>query len=89
MDRLLSPSGRGVGGEGFRLMSVNQGKLDSLIAKAESDIEASQLRVGIKFLTTPDLWKVYAALPSGIKAKARKAYPLWKENQAHPPLHCK
>ena len=43
----------------------------------------------MKSLTTPDFWKAYAALPSGIKAKARKAYRLWQENQAHPSLHFK
>ena len=43
----------------------------------------------MKSLTTPNFWDAYAALPSGIKKQARKAYGLWKENQSHPSLHFK
>lgn len=40
-------------------------------------------------LTTPDFWEAYAVLPPKIKAQARKAYQLWKNNQFHPSLHFK
>lgn len=43
----------------------------------------------MKSYTTPDFWKAYAALPSALKEKARKAYQLWQENQSHPSLHFK
>ena len=31
----------------------------------------------------------YAKLPVAVKAQARKAYRLWKENPSHPGLHFK
>lgn len=43
----------------------------------------------MKSLTTPDFWEAYGVLPPKIKAQARKAYQLWKNNQFHPSLHFK
>jgi hypothetical protein len=36
---------------------------------------------------TERFWKLYAGLPSDIKAVARKAFVLFRENQAHHGLH--
>jgi hypothetical protein len=32
---------------------------------------------------------LFAALPEAVKAQARKAYRLWRENPSHPGLHFK
>jgi hypothetical protein len=39
--------------------------------------------------TTPDFWPAYGALPSEIKARARLAYRLWRQNPRHPSLQFK
>jgi hypothetical protein len=39
--------------------------------------------------TTPDFWTSYAALPPGIKARAKVAYRLWKHDPRHPSLQFK
>jgi hypothetical protein len=43
----------------------------------------------MKSFATPKFWEAYAALSPEIKAKAQKAYQLWKENPFHPSLHFK
>jgi hypothetical protein len=43
----------------------------------------------IKSSTTSDFWKAYATLPADAKARARKAYRLWRRNAAHPSLRFK
>lgn len=40
-------------------------------------------------LTTPEFWRLYAALPPSVKEQAQKAYQLWISNQLHPSLHFK
>ncbi|MCX7049912.1 MAG: hypothetical protein NTX50_31075 [Candidatus Sumerlaeota bacterium] len=40
----------------------------------------------MKSLTTPDFWNAYAALPSEIKALAKRVYQIWKANPRHPSL---
>lgn len=40
----------------------------------------------MKSSTTSDFWTAYHALPSGVRAQARKAYRLWLENPRHPSL---
>jgi hypothetical protein len=40
----------------------------------------------MKSLTTSDFWQGYRLLPPAIRASARKAYRLWKENPRHPSL---
>jgi hypothetical protein len=39
--------------------------------------------------TLPSFWKTYAELSDPIKAQARKAYALWRNNPFHPSLHFK
>lgn len=39
--------------------------------------------------TTSDFWRGYHALPPEIKAKARKAFRLWRISPHHPSLHFK
>jgi hypothetical protein len=36
---------------------------------------------------TDDFLACFARLPEAVKAQARKAYRLWRENPAHPSLH--
>lgn len=43
----------------------------------------------MKSLTTPDFWRLYAALSPEIQEQAKKAYRLWINNQFHPSLHFK
>lgn len=43
----------------------------------------------MKSFTTPDFWQAYAALSPDIKAKTKKAYRLWQNDQAHPSVHFK
>ena len=43
----------------------------------------------MKSFTTPEFWKTYTALPPDIKQKARKAYRIWQNNQAHPSIRFK
>lgn len=43
----------------------------------------------MKSSTTPEFWKVYAALSLEMKQQAQKAYQLWQENPSHPSLHFK
>ena len=38
---------------------------------------------------TEDFVACFAALPESVKAQARKAYRLWRENPSHPSLHFK
>ncbi len=39
--------------------------------------------------TLPSFWEAYFSLDKNIKASARKAYYLWRENPFHPSLHFK
>src|SRR5581483_1803633 len=41
----------------------------------------------MKSSTTTKFWRAYQSLPSEIRAEARKAHRLWKENARHPSLH--
>ncbi|CAK0750898.1 hypothetical protein WCLP8_2160007 [uncultured Gammaproteobacteria bacterium] len=36
---------------------------------------------------TPEFWICFADLPDLVKARARAAYALWRENPWHPSLH--
>lgn len=38
---------------------------------------------------TPEFWRLYGALPSEVRALARKNYRLWQANAFHPSLHFK
>ena len=38
---------------------------------------------------TDDFLANFARLPDAVKAQARKAYHLWRQNAAHPSLHFK
>ena len=38
---------------------------------------------------TDDFVACFAKLPDAVKAQARKAYRLWRQNPAHPGLHFK
>ena len=38
---------------------------------------------------TEDFLACFARLPEAVKAQARKAYRLWRENSSHPSLHFK
>jgi hypothetical protein len=38
---------------------------------------------------TDDFLANFARLPDAVKAQARKAYRLWRQNPAHPSLHFK
>ena len=38
---------------------------------------------------TDDFLACFARLPDAVKAQARKAYRLWRENHSHPSLHFK
>jgi hypothetical protein len=38
---------------------------------------------------TDDFLACFARLPDAVKAQARKAYRLWRNNQSHPSLHFK
>ena len=38
---------------------------------------------------TEDFIERFARLPDSIKAQARKAYRLWRDNPSHPSLHFK
>ena len=40
----------------------------------------------MKSSATSKFWRVYHSLPAEIRAEARKAYRLWKENPRHPSL---
>jgi len=40
-------------------------------------------------LITEDFLACFAALPHAVKAQARKAYRLWRQNAAHPSLQFK
>jgi hypothetical protein len=40
----------------------------------------------MKSSATSKFWRAYHSLPPGIRAEARKAYRLWKENPRHPSL---
>ena len=39
--------------------------------------------------TTSDFWTAYGVLPPEIKARARVAYRLWRQNPRHPSLQFK
>ena len=39
--------------------------------------------------TTSDFWAAYGILPPEIKARARVAYRLWRQNPRHPSLQFK
>ena len=39
--------------------------------------------------TTPRFRQLFAALPAEVRARAQKAYRLWRENPRHPSLHFK
>ena len=43
----------------------------------------------MKSSTTPDFWAAYAALPIEIKARAKVACRLWRQNPRHPSLQFK
>lgn len=43
----------------------------------------------MKSFATADFWRAYDELSPDMKAQARKAYKLWKENSLHPSLHFK
>lgn len=43
----------------------------------------------MKSATLPSFWEAYFSLNKNIKASARKAYYLWRENPFHPSLHFK
>ncbi len=43
----------------------------------------------MKSFTTADFWKAYTKLSPELKKKAKNAYQLWEENQAHPSLRFK
>ena len=43
----------------------------------------------MKHFTTPKFWKVYDALPEGVKKIADRNYELLKANPFHPSLHFK
>lgn len=38
---------------------------------------------------TPEFWRLYRALPAGVRSVARKNYRLWQGNAFHPSLHFK
>jgi hypothetical protein len=38
---------------------------------------------------TDDFLACFARLPDAVKAQARKAYRLWRDNSSHPSLHFK
>lgn len=38
---------------------------------------------------TPESWRLYDALPSDVRATARKSYRFWQANAFHPSLHFK
>ena len=43
----------------------------------------------MKSSTTPDFWRTFAALPPQVKARAKVAYRLWRDNPRHPSLQFK
>lgn len=43
----------------------------------------------MKSFATSDFWNTYAKLSPKLQGQARKAYEIWRENQAHPSLHFK
>lgn len=43
----------------------------------------------MKSFTTESFWRAYRSLPEGIRAQARKAYRLFRENPRHPSLQFK
>jgi hypothetical protein len=40
----------------------------------------------MKSSTTTDFWRAFAALPPEVKARARRAFALWRANPRHPSL---
>jgi len=43
----------------------------------------------MKSFATSDFWHAYAKLSPKLQGQAKKAYKIWRENQAHPSLHFK
>lgn len=43
----------------------------------------------MKSFTTDSFWRSYRSLPEAIRAQARKAYRLFRENPGHPSLQFK
>lgn len=39
--------------------------------------------------TLPSFWAAYHVLEASVRARARKAYKLWRQNPFHPSLHFK